>query len=406
MTISQQDKQALRELARRCGELAASPRNQRLYQDWLDHASAGVPSRPMIRIEIDTFEQDVLPPLMTCQGEAARRIEKRLLRPLANFTLFEDDTLLPPYYAVSGHFSFLPFGLPVKRRETAGVGYRFIPYLRVLKEDDHQLGPSVFSVDEQGARREQQVAEDVFGDLLPVRRVGHCLGASPMQNIVQIMGMEDLYIAMAEEEERFHRMMRLLTDGYLAFFRMLAAGGHLRSAARMQHLAQGTYCFSHELPDDQPGAPLNQLWLYMDAQEAAGISPRMFAELVFPYYRELMEAFGLVSYGCCEAPHTIWDSCLGQVPNLRKLSISPWCDERFMGERLSGTGVTYLRKPPATLLGLGTTLDEEAVRASARATMAATARRCKVEFIQRDVYQINGPPEKVRRYVQLFREAF
>ena len=65
----------------------------------------------------------------------------------------------------------------------------------------------------------------------------------------------------------------------------------------------------------------------MDSQETSGLSPRMYAEIVFPYYREVMAQFGLVSYGCCEATHAIWEDCLSKVPNLRKVSISPWCDE-------------------------------------------------------------------------------
>ena len=137
----------------------------------------------------------------------------------------------------------------------------------------------------------------------------------------------------------------------------------------------------------------------------AGVSAAMYRDMVFPYYRELMRRFGLVSYGCCEATHPIWDECLSTIPNLRKVSISPWCDEEMMGERLRGTGVTYLRKPHATLLGLDAPLDEAAVLACARKTVAA-ARGCKLEVIQRDVYHVAGGADAVRRYVALFRQAF
>ena len=131
----------------------------------------------------------------------------------------------------------------------------------------------------------------------------------------------------------------------------------------------------------------------------------MFAELVFPYYRKVMEHFGLISYGCCEAVHAIWDDCLSTLPHLRKVSVSPWCDEAFMGERLRGTGITYLRKPPATLLGMNTpVLDEDAVLACFRKT-AESAVGCKVELIQRDVYMIGPDPAKVKRYVQLARQG-
>ena len=143
----------------------------------------------------------------------------------------------------------------------------------------------------------------------------------------------------------------------------------------------------------------------MDSQETAGVSPATYKELVFPYYKKVMDQFGLVSYGCCEATHPIWDDCLSNIEHLRKVSISPWCDEEYMGERLRGTGITFLRKPPATLLGMDTPiLDEDATLKCFRKT-AKAARGCKLEIIQRDVYMVGSSAEKVRRFVELARKG-
>lgn len=403
MMISQKDRQILRELAARQMELAASPRNQKLYQDWMAYGNAKDGIRPLIRIEINTFEHQLLPAMQRCEGEDARRIEHQMLRPIVNFTQFEDDTLVPDYYPVRLHTRFVPFGLPVRRQETGSLGHHFVPYLHDLEQDEHLLGDSVFSVDEEGTAREEQEMQELFGDILPVRRITDCLGCCLTQDIVHIMNMDDMYIAMIDDEERFHAMMRRLTDDYLNFFKLQEEKGLLTSHARMQHLAQGSYCLTNELQDGVEHAKLSNLWLFMDSQETAGISAQMYADLVFPYYQKLMSHFGLVSYGCCEASHPIWDNCLSKVPNMRKVSISPWCDEEFMGEKLQGTGITYLRKPPATLLGMDTpTLDEDAVLDCFRKT-AKAARGCKLEIAQRDVYMVGGSAEKVRRYVELAR---
>ena len=244
MNISQEDRARLRELARQQQELAHSPRNERLMQEWIAYGASRQPARPMIRIEIDTFEQDVLPALQRCTGEEARAIERRMLRPIANFTLFADDTLVPDHYAVREHLEFVPFGLPVRRQETGGVGHHFVPYLHDLEEDMHLLGPSVYRVDEAGAQAEQAQAEDLFGDILPVRREGGCLYSCPMQDIVHIMNMDDLYVAMIDDEENFRAVLGRLVDDYIAFFRLRQEKGTLRSAARGQGLSQGSYCFT------------------------------------------------------------------------------------------------------------------------------------------------------------------
>ena len=97
------------------------------------------------------------------------------------------------------------------------------------------------------------------------------------------------------------------------------------------------------------------------------------------------------------------DTVTVQMGDLKKVSISPWCDEALMGERLHGTGITYLRKPPATLLGMDTPeLDETAVLDCFRKT-AKAAKDCKLEIAQRDVYMVGHSAQKVKRYVELAR---
>lgn len=76
-----------------------------------------------------------------------------------------------------------------------------------------------------------------------------------------------------------------------------------------------------------------------------------------------------------------------------------------MGERLQGTGVTFLRKPPATILGMDTPiLDEQATLDCFRKTGKA-ARGCKIEIIQRDVYMVGSSAQKVKRFVELARQG-
>lgn len=402
MQISQQDRDRLRALAGKQTALAGSDAMRRLMADWKRHGAFDPASRPMVRIEVNTFENDILPGLMQCASEPARQIERTLLKNMVNHELFGDDTLVPDHYAVRRKAHFVPFGLPVRREGTDGIGHQFIPYLRDLDVDDAKLGPSIFS-DDDDLSDTLETLTGLFGDLLPVRETGFSLYACPTQDIVHIMHMEDMFMAMYDAPERFEAMLSRLCDDYLAWYALQQANGHLHAAAAGEHLGQGTYCFTDELTEKSP-ATIADMWLYMDSQETSGVSPAMYEELVFPSYRKLLDTAGLVSYGCCEAVHPIWDTCLSTLPNLRKVSISPWCDERFMGERLKGRRTVYLRKPSPNFLGVGAVLDEDAVRAHIRET-AVAARGCTLEFAQRDVYAIHNTPDKVRRYVELIRET-
>ncbi len=143
------------------------------------------------------------------------------------------------------------------------------------------------------------------------------------------------------------------------------------------------------------------MWGSANSQETVGVSPKMFNEFCFPYYRDACELLGLLYYGCCEPAHPFWGD-IGRLPHLKKVSISKWCDQRFMGEALRGTGVVFSRKPDPNLLALPKKLNEEAWAAGIRETLEA-AKGVPVEFIVRDVYTVQGDLNNARRAVEVAR---
>jgi hypothetical protein len=130
----------------------------------------------------------------------------------------------------------------------------------------------------------------------------------------------------------------------------------------------------------------------------------MFHEFVYPSYKRISERYGLLSYGCCEGVHPVSEKSVSQFKNLRKISISPWCDEDFMGQALQDRKVVFLRKLNPNYIGVDRYLDEDAVRSAMTKTVAA-AKGLTLEFSQRDVYTVHGDVGKVRRYDELIREA-
>jgi len=402
--ISDNDRLILRDLARKQLELANTPQMEALREAWTLHGCFSPASRPMILIETGSFAQDIVPPLMRCQGEEARNLEWQLHMNVVNHTLFGDDTIVKGYWPVTRHSFFNAFGIEVRREvpKSGGLGHQFIPAIRDLSQDFDKLQPSKFGLDRESMRREMLYKRELLGDILPMREVGSFLYSGPTMDIVHIMAMEDMFVAMCDQGELFHRMMAKLTCDYLAYFDMLEAQRVLLPTHDESHLCQGSYCFNDELPRKTDGGSTRDVWGYMDSQESSGISPAMFAEFIAPYYRKISARYGLLSYGCCEGVDPIWDCFLSGLPNLRKLSISSWCNEEYIGERLRGQRIVYMRKPSPNLIGVGAALDEEAVLAQTRKTVSA-ARGCHLELVQRDVYQIHNTPDKVRRYVELMR---
>jgi hypothetical protein len=216
------------------------------------------------------------------------------------------------------------------------------------------------------------------------------------------MGMETMLFSMYDYPDLFKRLMDNLADDYIAYYRFLEKEQLLLPTTKGERVSQGTYAFTEELPD-KPHPVSREIWGYMDSQETVGVSPEMYGEFVFPYYKKIAAEYGLLSYGCCEPTHPIWDKYLSTLKNLRRVSASAWCDERFMGERLRGGRVIFHRKPSPNFLGVGDAFDENGFRAHIRHTVEC-ARGCTLEFTQRDVYTVGGNVKKVARYVEIVRE--
>lgn len=403
--ISQKEREILRELAKLQLETAHSEKNKARVALWKRH-NALRGERPVIHIELDTFERELLEPKLRCTDPLARRLERDLYRAFFNLTELDDDWVVPDYFAVEQETYFFPFGYEITRTSASNagegaVGHRFNYVVEDLGSDFEKLGASRFGVRREEALAYQQAAQEVFGDILPARVTMGCLGAVPTQQVVHLMGMEAMCYAMYDDPELFLQMMDRLAEDYISFFREMERQGLLLPTTGFERLNQGTKCFTDELPSHGP-LTTRQVWGFMDSQESVSISPQQFGTFMFPCYQKIGALFGLLSYGCCEPVSAVWEY-VKQFENLRKVSVSPWCDEAFMAEQLRNSSVIYQRKPSPNYLGVGKTLDEEAFRAHIRTTLQ-TAAGCRLEITQRDVYTVNGDIDKVRRYVQIIRE--
>lgn len=407
--ISSEDKKILREKAVKQLELANMERNQKLTKMWYNHNELQG-ERPMIHLEMETFSHEILPQRMQCKGTFARVVEKQILDNYLNQELFDDDRVTPDYYPLEYDQWFRLFDVDVKIQHTTGMGgaeslgHHFIPVLKNLEEDYGKLKKSTFGIEIASTMKKKEVIEDAIGDILPVKLITACLYSVPTQMLVHIMDMQDMMLAMYDDPELFLEMMDRIAEDTLAYYRLMEEKQIILPTVAGEPLGQGSWCYNRTLPGnaDRP-LKSTDVFGFMDSQETVGISPDMYEEFIFPCYQKIASQFGLLSYGCCEPVHPIWERCLSKLPNLRKISISPWCEEEYMGEQLRGSRVIYHRKPSPNYLGVDKILDEDAFRGHIRKSLKAAA-GCEMEITQRDVYTIHNNVEKAHRYIEIIKE--
>ncbi len=408
--ISSHDRQRLRELARRQMDNAMKPSNQEKIKLWYKHNDLKG-ERPMFHLEMWTFAQEIIPPMLTCEDSWARNIEYQFFLNFLNQELFDDDKVTLPTYDVGYDTWFTLFDIPVHQtfgKDANGqdtLGQHFESVINDLEEDYPKLKKTTYGTNMEKALNQKAVLEDIFGDILPVRLKMDALYSVPTQMLIHIMSMENMMYALYDYPELFKEMMDRISEDTLEYFDFLENNHLILPTVSGENLGQGTWCFNHTLPDSNTPRPLKttDVWGFMDSQETVGLSPDMFEEFIFPCYKKISQRYGLLSYGCCEPVDPIWDRCISTLKNLRKVSISPWCNEEIMSEKLRGKNIIYHRKPSPNFLGVGTALDEEGLRQHIRKSLTL-ARGCKMEITQRDVYTINNDISKAQRYVQIIKQ--
>ncbi|GHT94159.1 hypothetical protein FACS1894141_0290 [Spirochaetia bacterium] len=405
------EKAILRELAKRQLEISRLPVMAERKRLWILHNRLEG-KRPMVVMQ-GAFLKETLPP-PRCEHPLAAGMEQQMCTIIAAHEIFDDDQVVPGFFAVNFWITMDFLGLKQKRVTAAegGLAWHIEPSFADLKEGLPLLKPSEYLYRKEKTESYAAAARDVLGDILPVvlkNSFNHWF-FTPTQHVVELMGMENMYFAMTDEPEDFHRLMRAINDDLLRSLRWQETNGLLPLNNGNDYVASGSFGFSDELP--KPGsnaaetgkAVSRDIWGHLNSQESIGISPDQFQEFVYPYYEELAKEFGLVYYGCCEPVHAYWDNSLSRLPNLRKISISPWCDEDIMGEKLAGGKVIYSRKPSPNFIGIKAAFDEEAFTVHISKTAAAVKGRCKAEFVFNDIYALHGNLEKTRKAVEITRQ--
>jgi len=402
------DRQILRGLAGRKAEIAHDTVNTERREAWLNLDCDASP-RPMVLAETGGI-QDTKRPVneaeLRCEEKKARGIERALRKEIYQFDVLRDDHVVEPWIQVPRAIHASGYGVEVVRHRSpneAGKGScRIEPPIRDLERDLPKLSPRTFTVDRAETDRRVEKAAQLFDGILPVRIRGSQWWTMGMTwTAIDLIGLEGLMLAMYDKPEHLHRLMAFLRDDHLAFARWLDEQDLLSLNNENDYIGSGSMGYTRRLPSDGTGGVrLTDLWVLLESQETVGVGPDLFAEFIYPYQKSIAEAFGSVYYGCCEPVHTRWRVLKG-LPNLERVSISPWCDERFMAEAL-GRRYVYSRKPKPTMVSTDN-FDEDAIRSDIRNTLD-TARDCRLEIIMKDVHTLREQPERLARWVEITRE--
>ncbi len=409
--LSQHDLDVLRKLAKEKVALAHNPVNEERRRAWYA-LDAGVGDRVMVLTEpwdVRDAKRPLAGDTLVCTDDWARGLEQAMRSEARLFRELQDDHVIEPVWNVNWLVGQGDYGVAAVVHEGGDATHmgarRWDPPIQDLDKDFDKLRPRTFTVDRAGTMAAKARLEAVFEGILSVRIRGSYYWTMGMTwRAIELIGLEQLMMAMYDNPTGLHRLMAFLRDDHLAFSSWLEKDGLYSLNNENDYVGSGSTAYTRALPWTgwQVGSPVRRqdLWVLLESQETVGVGPELFEEFIFPYQLSIAEQFGRCYYGCCEPVNNRWH-ILKRLPNLARVSVSPWADQAFMANAV-GRDVVFSRKPNPTLISTAR-FDEEAIRADIRQTLDI-ARGCRLELIMKDVHTLNNEPGRIARWVQLARE--
>ncbi|MBZ0287537.1 MAG: hypothetical protein K8I30_07975, partial [Anaerolineae bacterium] len=383
--------------------LAVRPTEQAKRELWRRHNRLEK-TRPIVFCDPENSWHEILPAeALRCTNPIARDWEFHLRKQIFWGEQMGDDYTVEPYFNVAHVHSKPDWGLveQVVGGEHGGA-YTWDSPIQTEADIDRLHAPTC-KIDFDATNALAARAELLFGDLLRVRiKTTWWWTLGMTWTLANLRGLEQIMFDMLDNPHLLHRLMAVLRDGTLKMIHDLEAASLLYLNNDGTYVGSGALGWSDELPQPDFNGYVRpkDMWALAESQETVSISPRMFNDFVLPYQMPILELFGLTCYGCCEPLDNRW-KYVKTIPNLRRVSVSPWANREFMAGQLEDRYIFSMKPNPADLAM--DTVDEDRIRAILRHDLEVS-RGCHVEIVLKDTHTIRHEPQRVIRYVQIARE--
>jgi len=410
MKFSKQDRAVLRELATRVADIAAEPEQGATETEWRRLNSLGRGRALVCIADAPWEEMDVNGELVPrTEDPFARSVERRLRALIYRWNHMRTDDVVEPVYR-------MPIAMAGGAPEADGAAVREGTALEAFKGDDlpgllggaGRVGLAAGAVDDELSRRQFDVLNDVFSDILSVEPCGVTEQVfSPWDSLQRQWGQA----AVLENAERSPARVRAALDHLyrvqMERLDMSIEAGILSLNNGNTAIAGGGPGFCDELPqrDFNPARiDLKDQWGWTQLPPRGfGLSPEQHLAFAFPHEKRWLERFGLTAYGWGEALAAN-PSLLAEIPNLRKICLGPGADIGAVVEKLGLNYAYSIRLSAECLAADRWDLDAARDQLIRRIKMPCS-NRCPVEVVLEKATTVRGEPRRLWEWARMAMEV-
>ncbi|MDT8390446.1 MAG: hypothetical protein RRC34_08070 [Lentisphaeria bacterium] len=392
----------LRGLAEQYADICADPVQEERRALWRQHNSLKK-TRPLIYTR--AFAWHEMPQSQCVCDEPLARQYEGLLRQQLFWHSLGDDSIFEPWITIQAVGRCHGWGVSGERHFSDEPGGSFkVGYPIKELSDIDKLRVPWHEIDEAATAVRAEEVSDAIGDIITInldRAPAYRVWTGDIStDLGYLRGIENVMMDMLDNPEWLHRLVKFLGDGILKTHNEAELKGDWGLSAHQNQAMP----YAEELED--PAANVNginrkALWVYVAAQELTAVSPTMHDEFVLQYQLPILKHFGLVAYGCCEDLTNKMDM-LRQIPNLRRIAVSPFANVARCAEQIGRDYVLSYRPSPADMVSYG--FDATRIRTILSRDLEA-CRECHVDITLKDVETVERDPDRVRNWVNVTRNV-
>lgn len=409
-SLPKEDVSILRSLARRKHELANLDRMNEFRSLWTDVNDLRMSKPPIFINEICWNEFRSIESLQAhCSHKVAQLFEVELRKEifisennLGNYIV--EDYVEIPLVIFDTDFDIGEKVDILKTDETNEIVSRhFKPFIKTMDDVEKIKMPEIHIEDEITSKIEV-LFHDIYDGIIPLKKVGgRGYWFTPWDYLIRVTGVEDAMIGMYDDPDFIEAIVKRYVDCSMEKMRRYSELGLWASNNGSVRVGSGGYgCISCLAPEsgNEINCDTKEMWGCGNAQIFSDVSPAMHWQFSLQYEMEWLSQFGVSYYGCCEPLFRKMD-ILRRIPNLRKISMSPWNDFKSASEQIKSDYVMSCKPSPAIFAT--DSFSEEEARKEVRRILDET-KGVNLEFIMKDISTVNYEPERLLAWARIAQD--
>ena len=409
--VSGHDKEILRTLASDLAEVAALPvhvERAELWRKLNDLESA----RPMVWInEIPWHEMDVDGELtLRTEDPWAQDQERELRRTLYQWRHLRGDMIISDFIACPLAVHSTDFGiiedveLAVTDDANDIVSREF--HIQIRDWDDlEKIKMPLVTHNEAATEFRYEAMTEVYDGIMPVRKMGQThVWYTPWDFLVRWWGVQEAMMDLVMRPDLVHAGVERVVQAWMVEMDQFESLKLLSLDNDNTRIGSGGYGYTRELPGDDfdpAWVKTKNMWGCSNAQIFSEVSPQMRWEFAVEHDLKWLERFGLTYYGCCEPLDQSID-VIKRIPNLRKISTTPWANVPSMVEQV-GADYVLSRKPNPNIFAR-----DEFNPQMARDQLVEfldASKGCHRELIMKDISTVRYDPQRLWQWAEIASEV-